>query len=489
MSDADYLRLKDIKQKNLIMLVAFSIAIIGAIFVTIVHQDWDKSMVYGSGLSAFIIGFIFIKLIKKDKWFPLFMILIGYTTMFIYIFIYGGGLHTLGIFFFLLFLVTAHFITPLFILGYIFGAIGLILTNMFPEIAQAEVIQTNFLSFIVAYLLAGMVSVIVIILNRRQFTQIEDLLKDSEQEAKKKEEQRYNLEQNVHKIIQHVTNANNRIQNNITSQSELTTLISEIASGGSTQNDKISFISEHAQETVLKMNEMINKLVALKEEFSESKEFIIDGNNLSQNLSNNMGDMSEHIQTLSTTFDSLTDNISATSDFLQQITDVSDQTNLLALNASIEAARAGEAGKGFSVVATEIRNLAETTNDIVENISMNLNEVNQTNSSALEQMQINLNHVKEQIEDTEQVNVTFDKIMHSVNELQSHLTTFEKLAVMVNNDATQIGEATADLSAIIEEASASLEEMGASIENLNDENQSIGNYMKETEQIALQLKI
>lgn len=59
------------------------------------------------------------------------------------------------------------------------------------------------------------------------------------------------------------------------------------------------------------------------------------------------------------------EKIKVLSDVILQI---SSQTNLLALNASIEAARAGEAGKGFSVVAEEIRNLAESSKSTVNEI-------------------------------------------------------------------------------------------------------------------------
>jgi len=69
---------------------------------------------------------------------------------------------------------------------------------------------------------------------------------------------------------------------------------------------------------------------------------------------------------------------------LDVINDIADQTNLLALNATIEAASAGEAGKGFAVVANEVKELARQTSQATEEISRQIEEMQQSTSVAAE---------------------------------------------------------------------------------------------------------
>ncbi len=71
-------------------------------------------------------------------------------------------------------------------------------------------------------------------------------------------------------------------------------------------------------------------------------------------------------------------------DVTKLIRNIAGQTNLLALNATIEAARAGEAGRGFAVVASEVKSLAVQTAKATEDISSQIQEVQNSTGKAVE---------------------------------------------------------------------------------------------------------
>ena len=85
--------------------------------------------------------------------------------------------------------------------------------------------------------------------------------------------------------------------------------------------------------------------------------------------------LNSEFKSLMGTVNDNTDKLNDFDSIAKSISDISLQTNLLALNAAIEAARAGEYGKGFSVVAIEVKKLAEQSGNESDKIKPYLNEI------------------------------------------------------------------------------------------------------------------
>ncbi|WP_346884733.1 methyl-accepting chemotaxis protein [Clostridium sp. UBA4395] len=130
------------------------------------------------------------------------------------------------------------------------------------------------------------------------------------------------------------------------------------------------------------------------------------------------------------------------------ILDIANQTNLLALNASIEAARAGEYGKGFTVVANEVRNLAEHSRVTVEN------------------MQQVIKNVKESV-DT--LSISSNKILKFIDDII--IKDYKKMHIMgeqYNRDSIIINELTERFSHIAKELKAVVSTITSSMVNISE---------------------
>ncbi len=87
------------------------------------------------------------------------------------------------------------------------------------------------------------------------------------------------------------------------------------------------------------------------------------------------------------TIDRLSDQTQAVGDIITTVNDLAEQSNLLSVNASIEAAKAGEQGKGFTVVAQEVKSLAEQSKQAVTQVRAILGEITRAGTVAVEAAQ------------------------------------------------------------------------------------------------------
>ncbi|MFD2215518.1 methyl-accepting chemotaxis protein [Metabacillus endolithicus] len=146
------------------------------------------------------------------------------------------------------------------------------------------------------------------------------------------------------------------------------------------------------------------------------------------------------------------------------IKDIADQTNLLALNAAIEAARAGEHGKGFSVVANEVRRLAEQVSFSVADITRIVGNIQSESTQMTDSLQAGYTEVEKGTNQIKTTGETFEKINQALLEMTKGVQFISGNLSTIEDNSDEINKSIEEIAAVAEGAAAGIEQTAASVQ-------------------------
>lgn len=250
---------------------------------------------------------------------------------------------------------------------------------------------------------------------------------------------------------------------------EISGVVEQVANGAISQAENTQNAASILNENIQALKTIVDSENTNKEELEKAIEKINNSYSNVEDSSKNIVKTLQKFQEVKDTGTELQEKAKDITNIVLIVSEISEQTNLLALNASIEAARAGEAGRGFSVVAEEVRKLAEQTQGAVEQINSNLaqfvNEIKVlvdkigVQYGVLENETINLEKVRDiSLDATKSAQIVAASMIETINELDREADSIAKIYDNIES-----------LSAIAEENSASSEEVSANVSNYTNE--------------------
>lgn len=255
---------------------------------------------------------------------------------------------------------------------------------------------------------------------------------------------------------------------------EVAITITQVAQVSTSQSNDITQTVNKVQNLTTAIQGLRDNIMSMLESVAMSTSLGQENLSLTNQVNENWSLELKKMTTLTKNMQELDNNVQHIGKTINIIDDISKQTNLLALNASIEAASAGEAGRGFSVVANEIRNLAEQSKKSTRDIFTIIDNIKEQSKLMLKQTNESFdggkkqsNLIEQAIDASTKVNDNGENLLLGIQSVTDSTDQISNIQSGALNDLESISTASEQNAAATQEVSANSEEVLATIEEFN----------------------
>jgi methyl-accepting chemotaxis protein len=232
-----------------------------------------------------------------------------------------------------------------------------------------------------------------------------------------------------------------------------------LRSSADTAADQSMAVSSGAEEASSNVQLVATAATELSASINEISGQVSETSSMAQSATERARSTNDNIQ-------GLNDSAIKIGEVISLISDIAEQTNLLALNATIEAARAGDAGKGFAVVASEVKNLANQTGKATEDITSQINDIQQATGLAVSAIDEIVKMISDISERAAAVAAAVEQQTVATSEISQNV---EQAAAGTED----ISSAMQGVSAAVAETNSAANDVNASADNLGRQNNDL----------------